>query len=97
MTKIGETERFQIYEAALDKWGLDLQINMVSEECAELIIALNKWRRGKPGTVDLRTIAEEIADVRIMLEQMELAFKCAKLVEVLTNDKIRRLKHRVSD
>lgn len=77
--------------AILAHYGLDKQINQLSEECAELIIALNKWRRApddkKP---DLTTIAEEIADVQIMLEQMEAAFNIEYLVMMLKEQKLER-------
>lgn len=79
------------YRQILDYWGLDKQINQVSEECAELIIALNKWRRSPADkTPDLTTIAEEIADVQIMLEQMKEAFKCRELVAYLMDEKLER-------
>jgi NTP pyrophosphatase (non-canonical NTP hydrolase) len=85
------------YRQILEHWGLDKQINQVSEECAELVIALNKWRRSpddkKP---DLRTIAEEIADVQIMLEQMKEAFQCDFLVETLIEQKLERTLKRMS-
>ena len=84
------------YRQILDYWGLDKQINQVSEECAELIIALNKYRRApdnkKP---DLRTVAEEIADVQIMLEQMKEAFKCKELVAYLMDEKLDRTLKRI--
>lgn len=84
------------YRQILEHWGLDKQINQVSEECAELIIALNKYRRApdnkKP---DLRTVAEEIADVQIMLEQMKEAFKCKELVAYLMDEKLDRTLKRI--
>ena len=86
------------YRQILDYWGLDKQINQVSEECAELIIALNKWRRApddkKP---DKMTIAEEISDVQIMLEQMKEAFKCDFLVESLIEQKLERTLKRMEE
>ena len=79
------------YRQILEHWGLDQQINQVSEECAELIIALNKWRRSPEGKKpDLGTIAEEIADVQIMLEQMKEAFQIDFLVERLIDEKLER-------
>ncbi len=75
---------------------MDQQINQVSEECAELIIALNKWRRSPEGKKpDLGTIAEEIADVQIMLEQMKEAFQIDFLVERLIDEKLERTLKRV--
>jgi len=84
------------YRQILEHWGLDKQINQVSEECAELIIALNKYRRA-PGDKkpDLRTVAEEIADVQIMLEQMKEAFKCKELVLYIMDEKLERTLKRI--
>ena len=85
------------YRQILEHWGIDKQINQVSEECAELVIALNKYRRApddrKP---DKLTIAEEIADVQIMLEQMKEAFKCDFLVETIIEQKLERTLKRMS-
>jgi len=51
-------------EMALDKWGVESQINMVLEECAELIQALSHKRRGRCGWDH---VASEIADLEITL------------------------------
>lgn len=53
-----------------DYYGLDAQINQSMEEMAELIQALNKYRRSN-GTQPLGNVIEEIADVEIMLEQLK--------------------------
>ena len=48
-----------------DHYGLSAQLDILQEECAELIQAVSKFRRTK--TSD---IIEEIADVYIMLDQV---------------------------
>lgn len=61
-----------------EHYGFEVQSNQCVEECAELIQALNKFKRsfgaGKPPRISreeaLDNIIEEIADVEIMLEQM---------------------------
>lgn len=50
-----------------DHYGLDEQLNILQEECAELIQAASKYRR----TERPSNLYEEIADVRIMLDQIE--------------------------
>ena len=65
---LGETE---ILLAALNKWGIDAQINMCIEEMAELTQALNKYRRGKWSR---ERVVEELADVDIALRQMIIVF-----------------------
>ena len=86
-----------ICKEALDEFGLDKQIDMTIEECAELQNALMKYRRGRASLEDVQT---EIADVQIMCEQMSIAFgerqtlveKCRKLerlAERIDNHKIK--------
>ena len=57
---------------ALDRWGLNAQAGQAIEECAELIVALQKYinRTPQPGMVE--NILDEIADVEMMLAQMRL-------------------------
>lgn len=66
-------------------YGYEAQSNQLVEECAELIQAVNKYRRavagiGEPVSEDKKAIAfdnlvEEIADVEIMLEQIKYLLK----------------------
>ena len=50
-----------------DHYGLDSQLNMLQEECAELIQAVSKYRR----TGKLENLDEEITDVKILLKQID--------------------------
>lgn len=61
-------------------YGYEAQSNQLVEECAELIQAVNKYRRagahlGQPTeateNVALNNLVEEIADVELMLEQVK--------------------------
>lgn len=56
-------------------YGWDAQSNMLIEECAELIQAVNKYKRVEDSLVRLNiafdNLVEEIADVEIMLEQIK--------------------------
>ena len=54
-----------IMQTALDQWGLSEQVGQVVVECAELIVALQKYinRTPKPGVVE--NITDEIAAVEI--------------------------------
>jgi NTP pyrophosphatase (non-canonical NTP hydrolase) len=55
-----------IYQKALLKWGFKNQSIMLMEECSELIQAVSKLHRtGNP-----EPMYEEMADVRIMVEQI---------------------------
>ena len=62
-----------LMKTALDKWGLAAQVGQTVEECAELIVVLQKYinRTVKPSTDD---VLDEIADVEMMLAQMRLTF-----------------------
>ena len=67
MNKINYEDRKKVYQAALRKWGADLQTMMAVEEMSELTKEICKIKRGK---IDLDALADEIADVTIMLEQL---------------------------
>lgn len=54
-----------IFEKALSHYGSEAQIKMLYEEMAELQLAVCKHGRGAD---NLDNIAEEIADVGIMLD-----------------------------
>jgi hypothetical protein len=61
----------ELCEEAVKQYGREAQIEMVIEECAELIVALKQWQRKRIHTID---VVEEIADVEIMVEQSRVMF-----------------------
>ena len=63
------SEDGKLYKLAVDSWGIDPQINMVTEELGELIVAIQKWKR-KPCERTVHDIASEVADVEFMLGQL---------------------------
>lgn len=77
---------------AVQKFGQESQIGMLFEEMAELQDAVCKQRRGRD-SVD--HIAEEIADVEIMLEQLKEIYHCHKLASQKRCEKIERLRKRL--
>lgn len=81
-----------ILRKALETYGSSAQINMVFEEMSELQKELCKHLRGKDNRTE---IAEEIADVEIMLTQMKYLFGCESLVQDFHQQKIERLAHRL--
>lgn len=83
----------EIYRQAIEKWGAELQIIMVFEEMAELQKELCKSFRGKENRVE---IAEEIADVEIMLGQMKLYYGIEGGVERHKKLKLQRLEERLN-
>jgi hypothetical protein len=62
-----------VFQRAIELWGEEAQIKMAIEECAELIVKLAKLGRFKNGS-QIHEVAEEIADVEIMMSQLRLIF-----------------------
>ena len=71
----------ELYKLALEKWGTNFQLIMVIEEMAELTKCLAKTLRNQGSNYN--EIAEEIADVEIMLAQLRvvLPFDLEKFVQ----------------
>lgn len=63
------SELDELCRMALDVWGEDAQMTMPMEEMGELISALSQYKRNRIGDEE---VAEEIADVKICLRQLEM-------------------------
>lgn len=87
-----KTQENEIFKSAVHWWGKEAQTNMMIEEMAELTKAILNERRGRD-----HNIAEEMADVRIMLAQMEIIFQNAREVEQRFREKIARLDQRLQE
>lgn len=90
----------KIFHSAIKQYGQVSQVDQSVEEMAELIQALNKFKRKykrKEDTIPvLVNIAEEIADVEIMLEQLKIIFRCSGQVDIWRKKKIRRLAENIA-
>lgn len=84
-----------------DHYGLESRIAILQEECAELIQAVSKLRRlmdsgltTQKSRVDLVTVrsnvAEEMADVQILLLELDHLLEIDPLVEFQIDYKLRR-------
>jgi NTP pyrophosphatase (non-canonical NTP hydrolase) len=62
----------EIFRKALDKWGVVAQLDMLVEECAELIKAVQKWKRSGNFGCTPDAFVEEFVDVQIMMAQIRL-------------------------
>lgn len=82
----------ELYRLALSKYGTEAQTLMVFEEMAELQKELCKHARG---ATNRDHIAEEIADVLIMLDQMMILHECEDLVFQYKRGKKKRLENRL--
>ena len=83
-----------IYEEAIQTFGREKQLDMVVEECAELIQAIQKYKRDHNKTENL---IEEMVDVEIMLNQLKYIFheEYKNLSFNLINKKLERLGEKV--
>ena len=80
-----------VYDKAIEHYGREKQCMMTAEECAELIQALSKALRHE-GESFIRQVAEEVADVEIMLEQVKRMFGLSSaMVEEYKRIKLARL------
>lgn len=62
-----------------EKYGKESQLRQLQEECAELIVASSKILRNSDKSIN--NLIEEIADVRVMIEQIEYLYGIKSLVE----------------
>jgi len=83
-----------LYAAAVKKYGKLSQLIMCMEEMAELTKELSKSIRGADNSA---AIAEEMADVEIMLEQLRLIYRNRSEVDTIKADKLRRLAYRLEE
>lgn len=83
-----------------DHYGKYAQLGMLQEECAELIVAVNKYRRGGhlPLIDDFNHIVEEIADVEIVISQVKHLLKIPDYaVEFVKAEKVSRQIERMKE
>ena len=76
----------EIFIDAIRVFGEKEQEEVAIEEMAELIQAITHKHRGRE-----HNIAEEIADVEIMLEQLKIINNCANEVEKIRRANVLRL------
>lgn len=82
----------EVYKLAMEKYGERHQVAKTYEELSELQDELHKHLEGENSKQEM---AEEIADVEIMLEQMKQHFGFGSLVELYKQGKVNRLKERL--
>lgn len=92
MSVFSYEERKRVYDAALGKWGQKMQSTVAIEEMSEVIKELTKAMRGELNRAHL---AEEVADAKIMLEQVCEMFDINDSVESWMDYKIAALQRKV--
>ena len=80
--------------AAVNMWGAEAQVRKAVEELAELQVELLHYLCGRG---DYQHIAEEIADVMIMLEQLRLIYQNENSVNLWLDIKSRKLIERIEN
>lgn len=81
------------YAEAVRAYGKQSQLVMAMEEMSELTKELSKNLRGADNS---KALAEEIADVEIMLEQLKVIFRNRALVDRIRAGKLVRLSDRIT-
>lgn len=93
--EITKEEKKILYSDVEKKMGRERQLWQVFEELGELMTAMNKYIiRCKISEMEL---ADEIADVMIMLEQVVQMFHLDGIVDERKMYKLRRLRERLDD
>lgn len=87
----------EIFEQCVEKWGVLSQFDMMVEECAELIDAIQKRKRKTELTPDSYAdltvhIIEECVDVDLLIEQMKAMINVPTMWKQIRKQKIQRLK-----
>lgn len=80
-----------IYQEAIELWGEEAQLMMAIEEMGELIQKIGHLCRGRCTVID---VAEEVADVEIMMRQLR-EIVGDELVECAMAEKLDRLEKRI--
>lgn len=104
-------EQENILSKAIETHGIEKQLDMLTEEVGELLTAINKLKRASTGVIvfgDLPSkstsvkysltyygLCSEIADVKIMLKQMELVFD-REAIQISVDRKLERLSNRLT-
>ena len=84
----------EVFREALEVFGVETQLRKLSEEVAEMLEAVCKCADGRD---TVQHLAEEIADVRIMLDQMCILYDCELVSAEQYSSKVERLRDRVKE
>lgn len=87
----------EIFDKCKAKWGLESQILMLAEECSELSVACLHLLRNLKQEGGRDHLAEEIADVELMIDEIKYYLQLNTLVEMHMSDKLTRLEKRLND
>ena len=77
-----------------DYYGFTSQANMLCEESAEYMVALNKLRRGKPEAY--ANVKEEVADIIVVAKQLRYLLGVDEIDRIIS-EKLDRQIQRIKD
>lgn len=89
-----------MYSDAKHEFGTIKQLDQAVEECSELILSIQKLKRNSGGDLsyfeiknegNIQELIGEIADVRIMMAQLELMFGISFEVDKMIGTKLNKL------
>lgn len=89
-----DTNRWEVYEEANEKWDTERQIAMAAGEIGELFDEL--FGKRAQGRMNREAMLEELADAQIMLEQLQVLFGREEVEEV-KQEKVRVLQSKVEN
>lgn len=88
---------YKLYRKAWIKWGAFSQLDMVMEECAELIKAVSKFKRCSTRVEAAEREVQllgEAADVQIMIEQLRTMYD-DEVFKRIKKEKLERLEEMI--
>ena len=94
-------KREELYQKAIEKWGVVSQIEMLNEESIELALAVRKFLRNNKNPeyefTNATNLIEEIVDVEIMIEQLCYIYPFFKnQIQEVKDFKLQRLEKRIN-
>lgn len=87
-------EERRIFLKAIIHYGIENQKNQAVEEMSELIKEICKANRGM---INTDNVAEEIADVEIMIDQLKIMYSLGDSVDKFRKYKIKRLEYKIEN
>jgi NTP pyrophosphatase (non-canonical NTP hydrolase) len=83
-----------LYQQVCERYGTDAQLTVAIEELSELTKEICKSKRYMG---DIDHLAEELADVEIMCEQLRFIYGFDEKVDRWKENKLKRLEERLKD
>ena len=87
------SERMEIVERVAKHYGFTPLLDIMVEECGEMIVAINHYKRQRVST---ERLIEEIADIWIVLKQMGVFLDESSIAKVV-DYKLRRVERVINE